>query len=348
MSDETAAAAEAEPTPDFEPTADAAIDRAFEAVDLVDEAPDEPVVEEPAPEPEAKEAEEEAPDRARNPDGTFKAKEAAPEAEGEPVEAEAKDEAPPEDPGIKEAPARFSADAKADWAKASPSVRGEVNRLMREMQGGLEEHQARWEPLKEYDALTKQHGTDIPTALRQYVSLEQEIRRDPISGLTRACADMGLNFQEIVASVSGQEPNDIAARSDATIHALQTKIEGMERQLGTVTTSMKTDRAAANLREVEDFAADKPRFEELSENIAKLLETGMASDVPEAYSMAERLNPAPVAETPAAQPRPDPKPATQTRNLSISGAPTGGSNPSARKVSASLDEALDNAFASIG
>ena len=157
-----------------------------------------------------------------------------------------------------------------------------------------------------------------------------------------------MDFRAIVAEVSGQQPDEIASRHDATVNAMQSKIAGLERQLGEVSTSISKQREDTHMREVEAFAADHPRFEELSPHIAKLVKGGMAGDIAEAYDMAERIYPAPVT-TPAAQTG-TPTPPAQTReaSLSITGAPATGSNPANRKPPASAEEALKNAFAQIG
>ena len=307
--------------------------------------------EEPKEEPKA--AEDDGP--ARNEDGTFKAKESAEAAAPDdkpPVEAKVEEkapEAPEEDAGIREAPQRFSSDAQAAWKNAPASVRGEVNRLMREMESGLKEHQDRWEPLKELDALARQHGTDIPTAMRQYIAFEQNIRRDPIAGLTQTCRDLGLDFQQIVAEVSGQQIEGMPQTSTA-VTALQNRIGELESQLGQVSTTIQTQREDSNLRDVQAFAADHPRFEELSPDIADLLRTGYAQDLPDAYDKAERLKTAPVtASPPAAQTR-APDLAAQTRNasLSVSGAPASGTEPGSKKVPASARDAVASAFAELG
>ena len=335
MTDETAQVAAEEPSatptpPEPHPEdASQAIDAAFEQIDA-QEAKEEPGPKEAEPEQEPADE-----DRPRNADGTFKAK-----------EEEKAPEPPEEDSGIRDAPQRFSADAKAAWKDAPAPVRGEINRLMREMESGLQEHQARWEPLKELDALAKQHGTDIQTAMKQYIAFEQQIRRDPIAGLTQTCKELGLDFMQIVAEVSGQKPEGLP-QTNSAMTALQGRFDVMEGQLKQVSTTIQTQREDTNLRDVKAFAAENPRFEELSGIISKLLSTGMTDELKEAYSMAERLNPAP-ASPPAAQTRaPDPPAQTRDASLSISGAPSSGKETEKRKAPPSAGEAVDNAFAQL-
>ena len=308
----------------------------------------EPKADKPEAKPDANAAEKAAkPDdapqeRERNPDGTFKAKEPA---EGEPVEAPeaAEPEKPAEDAG--EPPSRFSPDAKAAWKDAPTPVRKETERMLRELEGGLEQYRQKFEPLKEFDSLAQKHGTTIQDALRNYVGIERLIAQDPIKGLNQVCENAGLSLRDVAAHIMGQKPEQAASQQDATIRELRSKIAELERGFGSVNQTIQQQRESATLGEVQKFAADHPRFEELSPDIAKLLQTGMAEDLPSAYEMAERLKPAPIpAQAPAAPAAPPPAAQTRKPNLSVTGAPASGSNPGQRAPSSSAREAAKRAL----
>ena len=152
--------------------------------------------------------------------------------------------------------------------------------------------------------------------------------------------------------ISGQKIEGMPQTSTA-VTALQSRIGELESQLGQVSTNMQTQREDANLRDVQAFAAERPRFEELSPDIAELLKTGYAHDLKDAYDKAERLKPAPVtASTPAAQTGTPTQAlsSAQTRDasLSVSGAPTSGSEPGSQKVPASARDAVASALAQLG
>jgi hypothetical protein len=82
------------------------------------------------------------------------------------------------------------------------------------------------------------------------------------------------------------------------------------------------------------------------------MKSGRAKDLPEAYQLAERLNPAPQAKdaaTAASSAAQDPPVHPDKGQKSINGAPSAGSTPAAKKrVTRSLDEALDRAFGQAG
>lgn len=327
----------------MEPTSRGAIDRAFAALEAR-ETGEKPQAEQLA-------------ERPRNPDGTFASKDVQAQPQ-KPVEAQKQPEAPKpqaEQPtNFVEPPKRFSADAKAAWAQAPEPVRAEITRAVKELEQGIAEYQTRWEPLKEFDALARQHGTTLDKAMANYVGIEQLIARDPLRGLNQVCENMGLSLREIAARIMGQTPDQNASQQDATIRELRNEIAGLKRELGGVSTTIRSEKEQATLKQIEDFASqpEHARFEELSEDIALFLKNGRAKDLQEAYELADRLNPVPQAQmapAPAASAAP-PADAAHTRKgqLSLSGAPSSGSNPANRKPPSSAREALDRSFAALG
>ncbi len=353
MTDELAAApavAEPSPAPDMadapsesieaEPTARGAIDRAFDLVDTQEAADTPDEVAEPSGE------------RARGPDGKFVAKEPevkaeAPEAPEEKEEAAVPD-AEPEKGDFAEAPTRFSADAKAAWKDAPASIRAETYRMMGELESGLEKYRGdaeQWAGLSEFDQLAKANNTDVKTALTNYVAADRVLNQDPVRGLDHVAQMYGTSLREIAEKVLGQSPDLAQSQNDQTIRELRGQIAAMQQQVGTVTETMQSQRQQSIMNEIDNFAKDKPRFDELSSEIEIQLKAGF--DLKAAYERAERLNPLPPA--PAAVVA-QPEPAAQPRkgSLSVTGAPSSGSNPTTRKPPSSPQSALDAAFADLG
>ena len=256
---------------------------------------------------------------------------------------------------VSDAPARFSDDAKAIWKDAPEAVRRETERAIKELTQGHEKYRAsaeKFEALKEFDEMATKSGTDLKTALTRYVNIEQTLRQDPIKGLQAVCENMGLSLRDVAAHIMGQTPEQQASQSDATIRDLKQQVAALTEQLGGVTQTIKQQRESATHEQIAKFAADNPRFDELSDDIAFFLKSGRTNDLSEAYKLAERLNPAPVqaaAEPPASSAANiDLVAQTQKGSKSINGAPSHGSSPAARKPSKSLDESLDRAFAALG
>lgn len=365
-----ASAAEAPPAPSgkTEPTPRGAIDRAFAAVDKAAEAPN-PVESKPeaTPETQAKPGE-----RQRGPDGKFLAAEVtdASKAALKPTEAkpaEVKPEAKPLTNFI-EPPNRFSPDAKTAWKDAPEPVRAEIHRAVRELEAGIEKYRgeiAEFEPLKAYSEQAKKEGTNLKNVIDDYARLARGLRSgDPMPAINELLGFAGLNLRDLAAAVMGQKPDQMASQTDATIRDLRNQVAQLTRQMqseiGEVKTNFQKQQAAELERTVSSFATEKdasgtakhPRFDELSEDIVQQLKSGY--DLPTAYKRAELLNPIatppPVAPAAASAAAPD-APTAQNRDkgsLSVTGAPSSGSDPLNRKPPSTRKEAIDRAFDSVG
>lgn len=327
-----------------EPTPRGSIDRAFEALDAEEaEAPQEKA--EPAPEdPSVEPARNEQP---RTPDGKFAPKDEKQPKDAEPPLADG-EEALKEAVPFGEAPSRFSPDGKAAWKDVPEPVKAEVHRAVTELEQGIEKYRGgaeQWEGLKEFDDLAKSVGTDVKTALGNYVNADKILNADPIRGLDHVARMYGLTLHDVASKVLNQTPDQAQTQANETINELRGQIGELQRQLGSVTTSIKQQGEQRALREIQAFAADHPRFEELSGEIEAQLNAGHTLE--KAYERAVLLNPAP--PPPVAEPA-TPEPAAQPGkgSLSVTGAPSPGSNPATSKTSSSAGEALDRAFESVG
>jgi hypothetical protein len=304
---------------------DGALDRAFAAI----EGRDEPVEDGPT----------------RDASGRFARREGE---EDQPAEAEAPPpvEAPPVEAPAPEAaqdwPKGISAAAQQEWTKVPPTVRSEVQRRFSEMEQGIEQYRQRFEPLRRFEEMARQGGTTIDAALHHYTGIEAILRQDPLEGLGRICQNLGLDPRSVAAHVLGQQAPEPQQEVMALRHQLsemQTRLTHYEAE------AQRTQQARQEqaVQTVSQFAEAHPRFNELAPTIKWLLDTGGAGDLEGAYTMAERLNPAPtpapVADTQAA-------PQQRKAGLSIAGSP--GSNPVVRTPSKSSSEAIDRAFARQG
>jgi len=357
-----------------EPTPRGSIDRAFAkaGVDSEPSRAPEPIQSTTEPVPEAKpapEAKAEAkPERQRGPDGKFLPAEPTKAAKaGEvSVTTETKDAAKAEklNGHFAEPPTRFSPDAKTAWKDAPEPVRAEVHRAFREFEQGVQRYRddaAAYADLKDYDALAKQHGTTIRATMDQYLRLSQTLQsRDPMPAIQELLRHAGMTVQDLVGYVSGQQPEQASAGAAREIMELRNQVGQLQQQLqgelGQVKSTLQNQQAQGLLGEIQQFASDKPRFDELSMEIAAQVRAGY--DLDEAYVRAERLNPlasAPpppaAAQTgaPAAAQTGAHDPMAQTRgSLSVTGAPAAGSDPRNRGPSPTTRAALDKSWALLG
>jgi hypothetical protein len=266
-----------------------------------------------------------------------------------PVKTEAKPSYTAGDP-----PARFSADAKAVWATLPETVRAETARMERELTQGYEKHKAAAErdsTLNEFHDMAKQAGKDLPSVVREYVNMESLLRKEPVKAMETILSRVGLSPRQYAEHILGQTPDQNASQQDATIRELRQQNATLEERLNRLEGGFNQQRESATLTEINKFAQDNPRFEELAADIAFFMKSGRAKDLPEAYRLAERLNPAPAqASTTAASSAPviDLSVQTEKGQKSINGAPSPGSSPAAQKPSTSIKEALRKAMAQAG
>ena len=270
----------------------------------------------------------------------------APETAEEPAkEAEAEETQTP----LSEAPSRFSVDAKDAWKDAPEAVKGEINRAVRELEGGIEQYRDAHEPYREFDAAVKANNQDPAHVLHQYTNIEQQLMQNPMQGLETICSNLGTSLREVAATVLNQPVDQTAAAQDGVINSLRQELAQLKQEVGGVSSTIAQQNDRAIQSELTAFEKDHPRMNELRGDMAMFLETGRATDMQEAYDMAERLNP---ASNPAPPAKPaETQPATaQTRKgkLSVTGAPSSGSNPNNRKPSTSTREALKRSFAQTG
>jgi hypothetical protein len=318
---------------------------------------------------------------ARSDDGKFAGKDGAqqPKADEAPKTAaqaqpEAKSGARPQSftdsPEEAKAPSRFHDGAKAEWNSTPQSVRSEVARMEREFTEGYRKYRESaeaFEPVRKFHDMARQGGTTLDAALTKYVNLENLLRADvdqgriPVRGLEEVCRNFGMSLRDVAAAVLGQSPDQVTSQQDATIRELRQQVQQLTEAVGGVTNTFQTQQKTATLSEIEAFAAQNPRFEELSEDIAFFLESKRAKDLAEAYSLADRLNPAaepansatgPSAarahEPSAARPKADVA-QTDKGQKSITGAPSSGSDPATTKrPSSSIREALKRAKMAAG
>lgn len=286
--------------------------------------------------------------------GKFVAKDAvkAPVAEPAVKEPVKPVEAPKPSHTAEDAPSRFTETARAKWAAADPEIRGETLRMQKELTEGYQKHKAAAErdaSLAEFHEMAQKSGTDVKTALSKYTALENLLRQDPIKGLHEVCNNMGLSLRDVAAHIMGQTPEQTASQSDATIRELKQELAALKEQVGGVTKTFEQQREQSTLTEINKFAADHPRFDELADDIAFFMQSGRAKDLPEAYTLAERLNPAanqapePVASSAALEPEPPVQ--TDKGTKSINGAPSAGLTSRRNTGPApSIDESLNRAF----
>jgi len=267
------------------------------------------------------------------------------QAQARPGQQAAPHPALPEGTPYREPPPRMAEHAKAEWAKAPESVRGEVYRMHQEFGRAYQQYRGDHEvmnTLRPYHQLATQQGTSLPRALNSFINMERKLREDPIAAFDlitdnlnlRAPDGSKLSFRDVCWHYLNQTPEQQRLTQQqngqtALTHQLG-QLHQMVNSLAQQNQRMQYERKFGQTRSALDRYADThPRFDELGALIEREIKLGFPLD--EAYRRANLLSPA----THAAQTR-EGSPAAQTRTTdrSISGAPERGSvNGAARRAS---------------
>lgn len=267
----------------------------------------------------------------------------------------------PEHAPYREPPPRMADHAKADWASAPESVRGEVYRMNAEFDGAYQRYRGDHEvmnTIRPYHELAHKHGTTLDRALNNYVSMEQKLRADPIGGLDLIVHNLRLtdpqtgkqvNLRDVAYHVLSQSPDQLKAvqqgntqqAQNQQLGALHQELQGLKNELYQM---HNQQRFTWTRSAVDQFADSHPRFDELADLIEREISLGF--DIDSAYKRAVLLKPGPAAQTG----KTNPSAQTRTVDRSISGAPaTGPSNGTGKRNGAtpSRRDAIREAMANV-
>lgn len=255
-------------------------------------------------------------------------------------------------------PVRMDERARRDWVDTPESVRGNIHRIQGEFAKAYQFYKNDYEafkPIKHFHKMAQDAGTDLKTALTNFVGIEQKLRKDPIAGLDQIVYNLDLtdpqtgkriDLRDIAYTVLSQTPEqlkstqmgNVQAAAQHQIGALHQEVRGLKDTLQ----QMHTQQQFTYTRSaVDQFAISHPRLDELGDLIEQELKLGF--DLNTAYRRAELLRPA----THAAQTR---TASAQTRptDRSIHGspdvAPSNGASRRTQKPSGSPRDALQNAI----
>lgn len=251
-------------------------------------------------------------------------------------------------------------EAQTLWNSAPEALRNDVMRRVDELTKGMEQHKAAFEPIRKFDDMAKQSGRTLDAVLTDYVGIENMITQNPVQGFLQICRNLNLNPLAVGQALAGLTPQQMAQpqqqpQSSPEFVELKKQFATLQDQIGQQTIQQSISQFAS-----ETDASGEPKhpyFDDLRPSMAKMLETGFAESIPDAYEKAVRLNPEiadriakdKAAKEAAQRPQtPDPAQTQDKAKKSITGSPSSASNATSRKPAGSAREALNNAFAQVG
>lgn len=236
--------------------------------------------------------------------------------EGEPAPVEAKEPpasvpeaeaaaAPPQDDNTAEvqetgAPKTWTKDALAEWATVPPRVQQEILKREEDYFRGISQYKDKAEVGQRYDAVVEPYRPILASENIDPVQLFQSFaanhylltRGTPEQKLQLATSMImgyGIDFQALAEHIGSQGLDNL----DPEIVALRREIDELKQ--GQTARQQQEYQQAENsvLAEVQAFAADPahPYFNELVDDIHKLMNSGLAPDLQTAYDKAVFANP---------------------------------------------------------
>jgi len=311
-----------------------------------------PEAEPEAPEPAAAEGDDRpTTDRVRNERGQFaRADGGEPAPAAEPVsDADPIADTPEQPSTAAEPPTSWSADAKAEWPKLSPALQQAVIKRETEINDGgrrwSEEKRTYEEMLAPVREQARRAGVDEREGLNRLIAASDFLERDPANAIQWLAQQYGVNLT--------QQPGDTGAPAQAlprevlntmqTVNTLHQRLEARER----------ADAASA----IQAFASQPghEHFDAVKADMGRLIETGQAHDMADAYEKAIWMNPdirsqlvaAQTAKATADKRAQEQAVAERARRaaLSISGSPAGAGAPIVKPEYDTVEQAVRAAFA---
>jgi hypothetical protein len=197
-------------------------------------------------------------------------------------------------------PSTWSATAKAKFAGLDPVVQQEVLRREQEMDRGRAQWQQGAERLNRLDAVLRPRteqfrlaGIDDVRAIETLFAAQDFLNRDPVEALLYLGRTSGVNWQAFVGRLQGQP-----AQGNPQLNApqqLPPQLQPMARQLETLTNwatqqqqIAEQARMQGHQQTVQQFASDPSNmyFENVKGRMSQLIRSGVAKDLPDAYSQA--------------------------------------------------------------
>lgn len=176
------------------------------------------------------------------------------------------------------APAGWPADAKAEWSKLTPAIQAAVIKRESEINEGgrrwSEEKRRYEETLTPVRAIAKRYGVDERESIQRLATAAEFMDRDPVNGLRWMARSYGLDLKQLADATVQTAP-----RVDPAFQALHQELN----QLKQTFNAREQEEVSA---EISRFAKDRPHFAEVRTTMGRLMETGEAESMEDAYEKA--------------------------------------------------------------
>lgn len=287
-------------------------------------------------------------DRERNERGQFSPKADAQLADAKPVsDVDPNEGKPLQQSPVADAPTSWSADAKAKWSSLDPSIQAEIAKREKDMHEGgsrwSEEKRRYEETLAPVREVAKRNGVDEREGLNRLLAANDYLERDPAAAIQWLAQAYGVDLANPNAAPTARPQAD-------------PMVSQLHQELSSIKSVIMEREQKELLSHIEQFKSQPghEHFEEVKPFMAKLLESGQAADLKEAYETAIWATPTVREKLIAAQTAPaaDPRAKAQAQvdkakkgAISVNGSPVTGAAPAQKRDYETTEDAARAAWA---
>lgn len=200
-----------------------------------------------------------------------------------------------------EPPAALSKEIKAAWPTLPENIRQEFLRREQDTQRGVEQLRSRYQPIDDaiapYRPLLQQRGLNEGQAVKQLFDWHMALAGpNKVRAFQELARSHGVDLSAFAPRNAETSPNAAAQTTDPDPFAprlapIMTQMQTLQQRIEAQEAQRQQDANARTQSEIANFAKDKPHFNAVRETMGRLLASGIAADLNDAYDKATRFVP---------------------------------------------------------
>lgn len=190
-------------------------------------------------------------------------------------------------------PNSWTAEARAEWAKLPPSVQEYVLKRESESHKAITSQGERLKSFEPFEGLLTEYRDDFARhavtpdqGIRALLEAQRMFDRNPLEAATTLLLQRGIDLRPLLAGQQGQVPS-----ADPRVGQLEQRLNQAEQKYEQTLQQQRAAQEAADVAAVNQFAKDKPYFDDVRVLMASLMKDGHAESLQAAYDMAVRAHP---------------------------------------------------------
>jgi len=200
-----------------------------------------------------------------------------------------------EEPVWKRPPASWKKDYHEAWATADDRLKEYAYQREEQMKAGIEPLKAKAQFADEINEVVQPYmqtiqglGIDAPKAVKALLEADHALRystpEQKLQLFGRLAQQYGVNLGQMATL-----PQQVAV--DPTVYALQNELNSVRGEVNNWKQQQEQAQNSALLGEINQFSQKAEHFEEARPVMIQLLQSGVATDLQDAYDKAVRLDP---------------------------------------------------------